>query len=86
MNNHLTIVSALYDLGRDKLETFSRSFNFYKERLKEFLISTKDTPIIFFCEKELNDFIYQYRNRESIYIINKPLEEFKSWFEFYKEV
>ena len=74
MNNQLTIVSALYDLGRNKLESFSRSFEFYKERLKDFLISTKDTPIIFFCEKELNSFIYQYRDKDSIYIINKKIE------------
>lgn len=86
MNNQLTIVSALYDLGRDQLKTFSRSFEFYKEKLKEFLISTKDNPIIFFCEKELNSFIYEYRDTDSIYIINKKLEDFKIWFEFYKEI
>lgn len=83
----LTIVTGIYNMGRGELQNeFSRPYSHYLEKFKELLIVTNPYPIVVYCSKQDNEFILQYRSKETIEIINKELEEFKEWFEFYDEV
>lgn len=86
-NKSLTIVTGIYDMGRGELQNeFSRPYSHYLEKFKDLLVSTFPTPIIIYCSEQDNEFIYEHRPKETIRIINKELEDFKEWFEFYDQV
>jgi len=83
---NLSIVTGLWDIGRDKLNnTFKRDFDYYKSKCKELLMSTLHTPIIFYCDISLNEFINSVRT-ENIKIINKSIEDLNNNFPFKKEI
>jgi len=70
---NITYVTALYDLGRDKLnESFSRNMEHYLNSFKKLL--EKDINLVIFCEKKLEDFIWKYRNKSNTHIVIKPVE------------
>lgn len=83
-NKDLTLVTALFDLGRDKLsQGFSRSFDHYLETFSKLL--RLDYPMIIFCDEEVEKFIFQHRSRDNTRIVRKTLDDLRA-FPFYKEV
>jgi hypothetical protein len=75
-NNKITLVTGLWDLGRDKLtEGWSRSYEHYLEKFKE-LLKVKENLIIFGDDK-LRSFVEENRSSENTQFVERPLEWFK---------
>jgi hypothetical protein len=76
-NNKVTLVTGLWDLGRDKLnEGWSRSYEHYLEKFKE-ILKVKENLIVF-GEEKLRDFVLQHRDPESTQFIVRELDWFKN--------
>lgn len=82
--SNLTLVTALYDLGRGEMGTsFSRSFEHYKECFSRLL--KLDFNLVVYCDASLNEFVWQYRKHENTRIVNKTIDDLKA-FPFYKDI
>lgn len=85
MKSNLTIVTALFDIGRGEMGTsFSRSFEHYKECFSR-LLKLQHLSMVIFCEKSLEDFIWQFRSKENTRLIFKSLDDLRN-FPFYNEI
>lgn len=83
MKPNITIVTGLYDMGRDQLDpTFQRSFQFYLDRFKELLEVSNDFPMIIFTESKVSPLIHSIRNPQITQILERTDSQFKEWFEF----
>lgn len=84
--NNLTIVTALFDLGRDKLpDGFRRDFSHYIECFEKFLVATKDYPLIVYLEQANEEVVWRHRDRENTRVVIKTLDYLRS-FPFYEQV
>lgn len=84
MNNNVTIVTGLWDLGRGEINSsFKRTYQHYLDKFAE-LLKTPANMVIYVAKKD-EDFIWQHRSRENTYVRIKELEEFKLDFEFFKQ-
>lgn len=82
--NNLTLVTALYDLGRDKLDPgFKRGFDHYKECFAKLLKT--ELPMIIYCDKDVEKFVWEHRKSNNTRIISKSLDQIKREFPFFKE-
>lgn len=80
----LTLVTGLWDIGRDKLnEGWSRSFQHYLNKLEELL--KIDNNLIIFGDKELEQFVSSRRNSKNTQFILRDLEWFKNN-EYYEKI
>lgn len=86
MNNEVTFVTGLWDLGRDKIGGgFNRDFNsHYLPQFQNLL--ALNINLIIFCDKDIEDFVWRHRDPRNTVVINKPLETFKSNFDFYTQI
>ena len=86
--NNITLVTGIWDLGRDALtEGWSRGFDHYREKFIQLLTNTKDTNLIVFIDKEHEDLVWQYRSRENTVVYHQPKEAFNSaFFPFYDQI
>ena len=81
LNNKTTIVTALFNLGRENIsETFKRSYSEYLDKFKELLNS--DIPMYIFADKSDEEFIWSIRKKDNTIIKFMNLDELKTWFEF----
>jgi len=81
----VTIVTGLWDMGRDKLDSsFSRSYENYKEQF----INLLKTPVNMFIyvSKEDEELVWKHRSKSNTYVKVMELSEFTEWFGFYKKV
>lgn len=84
--NNLTIVTGLFDLGRDKLpEGFRRDFSHYIECFEKFLIATQDYPLAVFIEPENEAIVWKHRSYENTRVFHRTLDELRK-FPFYDNV
>ena len=85
MNNNVTIVTGLWDLGRGDLGGWAkRDFSYYKERFFEMLKS--DVNMIIWIPSELEDEVRLIRKPENTKIHIKEVEDFKVWFPFFDKL
>jgi hypothetical protein len=86
MNNEVTFVTGLWDLGRDKIGGgFKRDFNsHYLPQFQNLL--ALDINLIIFCDKTVESFVWRHRDPRNTTVIIKPLENFKENFDFYHQV
>jgi protein YibB len=85
----VTIVTALYDLGRDEWQGFNRNFDDYKNWMKSLL--TVNKPMVIFVDPANASFVNENRQHKShlTKIIELPFSEFKTvkkWGSKIKEV
>ena len=78
MNNKVTVVTGIWDIGRNNLTDFGRPYQHYRDHLAKLLAI--DNPMIIFCESSDVDFILQCRAGKRTVIWDKPLSEFNSSF------
>jgi hypothetical protein len=82
--NDITLVTGLWDIGRDKLEKgWSRSYSHYLEKFNQLL--QVENNMIIFGDEELEDFVFQIRNKNNTQFVKRDL----SWFEqngFYHKI
>jgi hypothetical protein len=84
MKSNLTLVTALYDLGRGEMGTsFSRSFDHYKECFSRLL--KLDFNLVIFCEEDVEEFVWQYRKPENTKIIRRTKDDLRA-FPFYEKI
>lgn len=82
--NGVTLVTGLWDLGRDKLtEGWSRSYSHYLEKFKDILKVNEN--LIIFGDEELRKFVEEHRSQENTQFITRPLSWFKEN-EYYEKI
>lgn len=82
--SNLTLVTALFDLGRGEMGTsFSRSFEHYKECFSRLL--KLDFNLVIFCDDDLEEFIWKYRKAENTRIVKRSKDDLRS-FPFYGKI
>jgi len=75
--NKITLVTGLWDLGRDKLtEGWSRSYQHYLEKFKQLL--QVDENLIIFGDEELKKFVQENRSSEKTQFILRTTDWFKN--------
>ena len=75
--NKVTIVTGLWNIGRDKLEEgWSRSYEHYLEKFSELL--RMEENMIIFGDQELENFVEKHRKKENTYFIQRDLDTFPS--------
>jgi hypothetical protein len=85
MNNNVTIVTGLWDLGRGEIDpSFKRSYDDYLQRFAQ-LLKTPSNMFIYVSAKD-EDFIWQHRSRENTYVRIVELETFSTWFSHFDKV
>lgn len=83
-NSNLTLVTGLWNIDRESLPNgFGRKFDHYLECFKRLL--AVDYSMVIFTSPDLNDFIWQHRSKDNTKIINKTLDDLRT-FPFYKQV
>lgn len=83
MKNY-TIVTGLWNLGRDNLKDFGRSFDHYLKTFEELL--TLDINMCIWVPHELESFVAQRRSKNNTKIYLKDKEEFETYFPYFNEV
>jgi hypothetical protein len=77
----VTIVTALWNLGRDSIsDSFKRSYDDYLNKFSELLKT--DVNMYIFIDKSDEEFIWKYRNKENTVLNYMSLDELKEWFGF----
>ena len=81
-NKNITIVTGLWDLGREKINGWAqRNFQQYKDRFFEMLKS--DIQMAIWIPRELEQEVRDIRGDKPTQIYFKELEDFKTWFPFW---
>ena len=82
---NLTIVTGIWDLGRDKAgEGFARPFEHYKDKFVELLQA--DVPMFIYIEKKYEDLVWEHRDKKNTFVKVKEVDEFEKDFPFYDQV
>lgn len=86
--SNITIVTGIWDLGRDSLsQEWSRSFSHYLDNFIKLLDSLKDTNLIIFIDKSLEDTVWQHREKHNTAIYYHNKEQFGgNFFPFFDKV
>jgi len=86
--NDITFVTGLWDLKRGEAkEGWSRSFEHYKESFKGLLTELKDHNLIVYVEQELEDFVWEHRDKQNTHVVIFPKEKFNTpFFPFYDQI
>jgi hypothetical protein len=80
----VTIVTGLWDLGREKLSGWAqRDFKRYKENF--FKLLKADVPMCIWIPRDLEEEVWNIRKKENTRIFYKEIEDFKTWFPFFEE-
>ena len=84
MSKNLTLVTSLFDIGRDAIDAgFSRSFDHYLECFAKLL--KVDYPMVVFCDEKVEEFVWKHRSRENTRIVRKTIDDLRS-FPFYDKI
>lgn len=85
MNKNVTIVTGLWDLGREGLsDSFKRNFSSYKDRFFEMLES--DAQMCIWIPKELEQEVMQVRKDKPTKLFFKELKDFETWNPFFDKI
>ena len=84
MNNNVTLVTGLWDIGSGDLqEGWSRSFQHYLDKFQQLL--QVDVNMIIFGDEELEKFVFNNRRSENTQFVRRDLSWFKNN-EFYDKI
>jgi hypothetical protein len=72
MNTNLTLVTALYDIGRGDLEGFGRSFDHYIECFERLL--KVELPLVVFCDDDVEEIVWKHRSHDNTRVVKRPIE------------
>lgn len=87
--NNTTLVTALYDIGREQYTAYPRSIDTYLRHMDNIL--SFNSNLVIFCDKELHDKILDIRKQydkdlSKTIIINKSFKELECYKLFYEKV
>jgi len=81
MNNRVTIVTALWNLGRGEIsEGFRRGYDHYLQRFADLMRT--DANMFIFVAPEDEEFVWQHREKHNTTVMVRSLDQMKTWFEF----
>jgi hypothetical protein len=87
MSKNITLVTGIFDLGRDNAgEGFKRPFSHYIIKFTELLRALKDYNLVVYIEDRYKDIVLQNRSMHNTCIRIKEIDEFRSHFPFYDQV
>ena len=86
--NNSTIVTGIWDLGRDSLrDPWKRNFQHYIDNFSTLLQSLDDVPVIVFIDKTLEYLVWKYRKKENTVVYHHSRDQFSgSFFPFFDDV
>ena len=85
MNNEITIVTGLWDVGRGNLESWAkRDFSYYKERFFEML--EVDVQMCIWIPSDLKSDVERIRGDKPTRIFIKEVSDFNTWNPFFDEI
>jgi hypothetical protein len=86
--NNSTIVTGIWDLGRDSLNgSWKRDFHHYIDNFSTLLQSLDDVPVIVFIDKTLEHLVWKYRKKENTAVYHHSKDQFSgSFFPFFEDV
>lgn len=76
MSKKITLVTALFNIGRDNINEFSRSFDHYLECFSKLL--KLDYPMVIYCDAETEEFVRKHRKDSNTKIIRKTLDDLRA--------
>lgn len=84
IKNNLTLVTALFDIGRGDIESgFSRSYEHYLDCFKK-LLKVK-IPMVIFCDEKTEKFVMDHKVHNSVTVIRRTVDDVRK-FPFYEKV
>ena len=84
MKKNLTLVTALFDIGRDNIDAgFSRKFEHYLECFSKLL--KLDYPLVIFCDEKVEEFVWKHRKHENTRVVRKTEKDLQN-FPFYDRI
>ena len=84
-NSNVTLVTGLWDLGREKINGWAqRNFQQYKDRFFELLKS--DAQMAIWIPRELEQEVRDVRGNKPTQIYFKELKDFETWFPFFDKL
>lgn len=83
--SNLTIVTGLFDLGRDKLDGFGRPWSHYTEAFEKFLRATSHLPLLVYIEPHNEQLVWAVRDIANTKVVLKTLDDLRE-FPFYSKV
>jgi len=87
MNTNLTLVTGIFDLGRNNAgEGFKRPFTHYIVKFTELLKAIKDYNVVVYIEEQYKDLVQDIRDTSNTVIRIKEVDEFRTNFPFYEQV
>jgi hypothetical protein len=87
MKKNVTIVTGIWDLGRENAgEGFKRPFSHYIERFKDLLSALHEHKVVVYIEEEHRDLVKSFCNPQNTVIRIKETDSFKTSFPFYQQV
>ncbi len=88
MSSNTTLVTGIWDLGRDNIsEGWSRDFDHYIENFKKLLISCGDINMIVFIDPKHEHIVWDNRSADNTVVYHHTKEQFSSsFFPFYDQV
>lgn len=85
MTQDLTIVTGIWDLGREKAgEGFARDFEHYRQKFAELLAA--DIPMVVFGDPDLRDFVEDARGERPTDFREYRADDFRTRFPFFDRV
>lgn len=84
-----TIVTGIWDLNRSSLsEGWGRNFSHYTEHFSNLLKNlTDDVPLIVFIDKNIEDIVWKYRNKDNTRVYHHSIDNFGgNFFPFFDKV
>ena len=83
-----TIVTGIWDLGREKLgDGWSRSFDHYINNFSILLNNIRDIPTIVFIDKDHEDIVWKHRSRDNTAVYHHSANDFDhNFFPFRNQV
>lgn len=84
MKSDLTLVTALFDIGRGEIDAgFSRKYSHYLECFAKLL--ALDLPLVVFCDEETEKFVMAHRKSQNTRTVRKTIDDLRK-FPFYDTV
>jgi len=85
--NNTTIVTGIWDLGRDSLsEGWGRKFDHYIDNFKK-LLSIQNLNLAIFIDPKLEPIVWEYRDKKNTVVYHHTVDEFSgNFFPFFDQV
>jgi hypothetical protein len=82
--SNVTIVTGLWDLGRDKLSEFTRSYDSYLNKFAELLKSPVN--MVIYVSKKDEEFVWQHRSKKNTLVKIFEIEDFQTLYDYESKV